>query len=460
MANLAETLALESILGPSRPSQGTSALSVLADVFQERKQKEEEFLLKQREEERKMERLQAENARQMALFQELSSSPGFSDGDEAVRVVDNENGEILRRKATPIPRERSFRELNIKDGKVSTEFGIKTLSESERKNMFDLQQSQIETDRENQLADFTDKFVEGSITQEEFIRGAQEVRMDNNQFEDALNRRRMLDSIKENPQAQFIDQVPSAKVSQQDSSTPFSGDSFVTTGIKVDPTTGLVKDETKTNLTDRIRALREKGMSGESSVRYAGSKQGLELIGDIKKLLGVRRDANGNVVSDQSKIQTFLEIMGSKAAGWQEPMIFGSFPGTFGIGTLISQASAGTEARKIDLAFQTLAENVLRARTGAQAPDTEKVAEEKRSFVRLFEAGRPDIILERLETNEEFLGGMLNSIDPQGIFSSDSEVFKPKSRNIAVERIGVSNQAVDQALDNQVNQFLDSIGAN
>jgi hypothetical protein len=154
-------------------------------------------------------------------------------------------------------------------------------------------------------------------------------------------------------------------------------------------------------------------------------------------------------------VQTLLELTGAKAAGFEEPKVLG-IPVTLGISTGISQMSAGSEARKIDLALRTLAENVLRARTGAQAPEEEKISEQKRSFIRLLEAGRPDVILERLETNEDFLKLMVNSIDPEGIFGElfDSEGVSGES----IDPEGVSGEAIDQELDSQVNQFLDSLG--
>jgi len=175
-----------------------------------------------------------------------------------------------------------------------------------------------------------------------------------------------------------------------------------------------------------------KPLSGETAIRVAGAKQGLRNIQQLKTLFGLTRDKSGKTVIGKNFL---LNKLGFKAADFQEPEIFG-IPVALNVTEVIAQLGAGTTARKIDLAFNTLAENVLRARTGAQAPEPEQVREEKRSLARILDD--PESALSRLEENEFFLSEVVNAIRPGSVQRSvtQSQIQQNQPLQIfSVERV-------------------------
>ena len=149
-----------------------------------------------------------------------------------------------------------------------------------------------------------------------------------------------------------------------------------------------------------------KPLAGETAIRYAGANQALQDIGNITNILGLKQEGG----KWQSRPDAQKVIMGAKAAGFREPRIFG-VPVTGGLLETGVGAFAGDEARKLDLNMQTLAENVLRARTGAAAPEPEIVREQQRSMMRMFNES-PEVWAERLRQNEQLMGTTAKEIRP------------------------------------------------
>lgn len=172
--------------------------------------------------------------------------------------------------------------------------------------------------------------------------------------------------------------------------------------------------ETKPGNVSTVKNPDYQGALSGTAGQYAGSVQGLKAIDDIQKILGLQKDPTGKVsFKDPNKAK--LNIIGSKAAGFNYRVPFGLgeiIPGLEPGISAIGQMGAGEEARNLDLAYQTLAEDVLRARTGAAAPEPEQVRELARTFARFQDT--PENIYKRLEQNGIFLETSANTMKPEG----------------------------------------------
>ena len=175
---------------------------------------------------------------------------------------------------------------------------------------------------------------------------------------------------------------------------------------EIDPVTGKetarsLRAKSDLKVEEQKKLSKVKPKSGEGAVKFASAKQNVKMIKSVKDLLGLKRNADGSVsMSDEAK----RIILGSKFASVDFPVDpLGAISGT------VSKA-AGTKARKLDLWMDTLAENVLRMRTGAAAPEAEKIKEERRTLMRLMDT--PDLLLERLEINEGLSNDIIQGFEP------------------------------------------------
>lgn len=172
------------------------------------------------------------------------------------------------------------------------------------------------------------------------------------------------------------------------------------------------KDRVKKEL--NLEFQNQEPLSREAAGSLAGAKQGLSNINDIKELLNLKRDPETNRVSGQGLKRKLAQ---QRLSEFDIPV-----PIVDVIPEAIAQSLAGRTGRSLDLNFQTLAENILRARTGATAPDPEIVRELKRSLLRLTDD--PETLLERLDENEVFLKDIKKGIRPQVGKSVFSNIFE------------------------------------
>lgn len=156
-----------------------------------------------------------------------------------------------------------------------------------------------------------------------------------------------------------------------------------------------------------------KPLAGDTARMFSGATQGLSDIKDIQDVFQFKQDAEGNITSKDftKKQKRLLRDKLLKEAGVGKPgsviqIVSGSFADEFarmfGIST--------EEGRNLALKFSTLAENNLRARTGAQAPEPEKVAEELRTIIDALD--NPATAFEKLKESENFLAGIVKEIRP------------------------------------------------
>lgn len=157
----------------------------------------------------------------------------------------------------------------------------------------------------------------------------------------------------------------------------------------------------------RYKALQKEmdPLSGESANKYSGALQGLSQVDIIMKELGL----NDISTMDEKKARDLvyranLAVQGANAKDTILPMGKAMYQG-------LKNIRAGSEGSQLATAFMTLAENLLRARTGAAAPDPEIIREYARSLFRQFSED-PQTWLRKLQTNQQFLQGVAGSIKP------------------------------------------------
>lgn len=147
-----------------------------------------------------------------------------------------------------------------------------------------------------------------------------------------------------------------------------------------------------------------KALSGDAARSYSGAVQGLGNIENIKGEFGLSRDEMGNTSIDpnyQSK------ILGLKMAG------FRGNPAASGPAAILPwmiRSASGKQARDLALQYDTLAENELRARTGAAANPFEYASVKSRIEPSITD--RPENIYNRLDEPRKFLGGTVDAIKP------------------------------------------------
>lgn len=155
-----------------------------------------------------------------------------------------------------------------------------------------------------------------------------------------------------------------------------------------------------------------KPLSGETARMLSGAKQGLSNIKDIQDVFKFS-EADGKVTSKDfsSKRSSLQRQRVLESAGVGKP---GSIPQILSLSFADDIASltgmSTEEGRILALKFATLAENILRARTGAQAPEQEQVREETRTLLSGLDS--PASALERLREAERFLKETAKQIRP------------------------------------------------
>lgn len=146
-----------------------------------------------------------------------------------------------------------------------------------------------------------------------------------------------------------------------------------------------------------------KALSGDAARGYSGAMQGLGNIENIKGEFGLYEEG-GKVQIDPGYQQ---KILGLKMAGLRGSPFE---QGPAGILPFMLRNASGRQARDLALQYETLAENELRARTGAAANPFEYISTKSRIEPGLTD--RPENIYNKLQEPQKFLGQAAEAVRP------------------------------------------------
>lgn len=165
-----------------------------------------------------------------------------------------------------------------------------------------------------------------------------------------------------------------------------------------------------TGFTDPQQEVREanmKPLAGEAANRYSGSVQGLTNIKAIQDMLKLN-ETGSSLGTDAAKDMVYRANLIAEANAAKPTWL----PGGEALYKGIKSARVTKqEPRELENYFNTLAENVLRARTGAAAPDQEVVREMARTYFKVFNED-PQTWMTKLANNKKYLEGVADEIRP------------------------------------------------
>lgn len=141
-------------------------------------------------------------------------------------------------------------------------------------------------------------------------------------------------------------------------------------------------------------------LSGESAMRYAGAKQGVDNINSIIKQIN---DFSGDKRGLIKEANLAIEAENAKDI----PLAVG-MKGAYKVFKL---SRVSNDGKALANNFSTLAENLLRARTGATAPEPEIVREYARTLLKTFQEN-PSTWNQKLKNNFDFLKSVHDEIRP------------------------------------------------
>lgn len=151
-----------------------------------------------------------------------------------------------------------------------------------------------------------------------------------------------------------------------------------------------------------------KPLAGDTSAKYSGAKLGIKNINDIVK------DIN-NYQGDQKQLirEANLAIEAENAKDTFIPGLKGAYK--------VSKLSRVSDSgKKLANSFSTLAESLLRARTGAAAPDPEIVREYARTLLKTFQES-PETWNQKLQNDFNFLKSVHDEIRPSRKYEATLE---------------------------------------
>ena len=223
------------------------------------------------------------------------------------------------------------------------------------------------------------------------------------------------------PQAQ-----PVGSTQQPGQDTP----RYITVNTKeYDPNLGMFIDKPTIKDNPEWEAL-YKPLSGDQPTKFAGATQGRQSVQDILQMLkltptGGTRNGQPEYKSGFGPVKRTFMKMGQEAAETD----VGNVPI---IGPILNPSVknvaglfAGQDVRAIGNEYMTLAEDLLRARTGAAAPEPEIVRELARTLNRF--GDDPTTVANRLLNDQEFLDSVIEGIRPGWLakFGNTQQVQQP-----------------------------------
>lgn len=158
-----------------------------------------------------------------------------------------------------------------------------------------------------------------------------------------------------------------------------------------------------------------KPLAGESATKFSGATQSKQSIDDIFKSLKLKPTGKltsygkPEYKSDVPVGKRIWDKIQQDSAG-ATGLVFGKNIPILSDIMRTPQLLADQEARDLDTEYNTLAENLLRSRTGAAAPEPEIVREFARTLNRL--GDDPSTVANRLLNDEEFVDEIIESIRP------------------------------------------------
>lgn len=169
-----------------------------------------------------------------------------------------------------------------------------------------------------------------------------------------------------------------------------------------------------------------KPLSAEAATRYSGVTQG---VGNIKNIVN---ELSGKDIK-LAKDLIYKANLGVNAASAKDTLI----PGGRGIYQSNLKWRSGDKGLNLANEFLTLSENLLRARTGAQAPEPEIIREQARTLLNSWSES-PETWHKKLKTNLDFLQGVGKEIRPNrqdewGFDMQDSSNPDSQSLNFSSE---------------------------
>lgn len=146
----------------------------------------------------------------------------------------------------------------------------------------------------------------------------------------------------------------------------------------------------------------QKPLSDTASGRLAGSKQVIEQVAKLRSMTNPQNF--GNMKQGVSKIK-----IGQKLGITDPSSIRGAVVNAASLGTAPMLVKTSDEQKQFELAVNLIAENLLRARTGAAAPTPEQIREEARQLVG---DDTYESFLNRIQTSEGFARDVGEGIRP------------------------------------------------
>lgn len=165
-------------------------------------------------------------------------------------------------------------------------------------------------------------------------------------------------------------------------------------------------------LEQKAKEESQKPLSAEASGKFEGARQTVEQIGAVRNL------ANKENFENRKKGYTKIK-MGQKFGITDPTSIRGNIINTIGFGIPKQAVKTSDEDKKFELAVNLIAENNLRARTGAAAPTQEQIREEARQLVG---DDTYESFLNRMGVSEKYATGIAEGIRP-----GSSKKFGPTS---------------------------------
>ena len=170
-------------------------------------------------------------------------------------------------------------------------------------------------------------------------------------------------------------------------------------------------------MTPEERQIAEEGkpLAGDTAAKYSGATQGIKSMNEIVKMIGLK-NINGKITANSNAKdlikQANLAIEASTLQN-QPPSFYGAALPFMRKAEEASKLSrVGSEGSQLANLFNTLAENLLRARTGATAPNPEIVREMSRSLFRVWQED-PSAWRTKLMNNLTYLEGVAKEIRPR-----------------------------------------------
>ena len=182
-------------------------------------------------------------------------------------------------------------------------------------------------------------------------------------------------------------------------------------------------------------------LTADTATRFSGAKQGIQNINDI---------VNGiNNFKGDRKDLIYQANLAIEAENAKDTIV----PGAKALYKISKLSRTGDQAKRLANSFSTLSENLLRARTGATAPDPEIVREYARTLLKTFQES-PDTWNQKLQNDFNFLKSTHDEIRP--LRKDETGDYIPINQSQDLEKIHREKPLGDQIRENAINAAKDA----